>query len=214
MAKTWMWIAVVLASAALLGGCSSEPDEQDQRQTPEKKQVKPTPPKITPLPGPVDPDAGGDLVRRMEGETPIEVPAVPGPWAQARVGQWVKFRGASGISLTRKVVKVDADTVTLAVSTPIAGKEITQETVVGKLVTTGQRAHAIPAGAKWSAATVRIGDRDVNCRVATWQKSVGGEVRGLRMYLSSEVPGEMVRSAEVDPQGKMKIVWELVDFGI
>lgn len=73
------------------------------------------------------------------------------------------------------------------------------------MVPDGQRAHSVPLDAHCS--------RQVACRVATWQKTAGLETRQLCIHLSDEVPGQVVRSAQVDAEGNAKVSWELIDFG-
>jgi hypothetical protein len=49
--------------------------------------------------------------------------------------------------------------------------------------------------------------------VATWPKTAGLETRQICIHLSDEVPGQVVRSAQVDAEGNAKVSWELIDFG-
>ncbi len=175
-------IILLAAGAMLLVGCSGESDEQGSTPADANASAKkPTPPAPHLLPPPKQPTRASNLLRRMEGRPRDEVASVKGPWAPARVGQWVQFRTAGGQVFTSRVVSTDENTVTLSVSA--SGDTIGEvtaaiETVMPKVVSRSQQAHGVPVGAAWTTETVRIGQREVFWRVASWHKSPGGKPGG------------------------------------
>lgn len=210
---------VVLVLAALVAGCSKRTSSSDGRARPggsDRAARTPTPPKLPPSPpGRRRTNRNSDeLFRAMEDAGTLKVVNAPGPWFDAKVGEWVKFRGSGGVTMTRKVVKVGEKMATLKVLTTVAGREVSAEIAVPRMVPQGQAAHGVPGGAIWTAETVRVGERRIRCRVATWHKTLDGRLRRVRLHLSDEVPGQMVRSSDVGDDGSVKVVWELVDFGV
>ncbi len=221
MRNKWFANMAVTATcvAALCGACSERPDSADGEAPAAEAtgaQVEATVPEPPPLPPPPPPRPSRRMRRSprgMEGLSALEVATVPGPWNDVEVGEYVKFRSPAGMTMTRKVVKVAAEMVTLKVTTVVGEKTISQEVLVSRQVPAAQSAHGIPTTAAWASETLRIGETDVRCRVASWYRALGGKTRQVRMYLSDQVPGQIVRSAEVDEQGQIKVSWEVVEFG-
>jgi hypothetical protein len=138
------------------------------------------------------------------------VTLVDGPWADAQVGQFARYRGRGGATMTRRVVAVGQEEVTLEVTASAAGRSATRTVKMLRRVPLGRGPYGIPAEARWSEQVVRVNGRPLDCRVASWA-GPGDESR--RAYLSSQVPGGLVRSARVGLDGAEEAVMELTAFG-
>lgn len=213
-------LLVPLAAAMLTAGCSrrqsqaDEPPRANEAAEPAGDAARPAPQPVR-HPAPHRPDGRtSKLLKRLEGRRPAPPKrSVKGPWVDAKVGSFATYRSAGGLTATKTVVQVTATAVTLDVSTTLSGKRTSRRLALPRMVPDGQWAHSIPPDAHWSRQNVQIGSRQVACRVATWQKSAGPETRQICIHLSDEVPGQMVRSAQVDAEGNAKVSWELIDFG-
>ena len=221
MPRCWIGLVLVpLAAAMLPAGCSrrksqaDEPPRANEAAEPAGDTARPAPWPVR-HPAPRRPDGRtSKLLKRLEGRRP-DPPKRPvkGPWADAMVCSFATYRGAGGLTVTKTVVQVTPKAVTLDVSTTLSGKRTSRRVTLPRMEPDGQRAHSIPPDAQWSGQEVRIGSRQVTCRVATWQKTAGPKTRQICIHLSDEVPGQMVRSARVDAEGNAKVSWELIDFG-
>ncbi len=221
MPRCWIGLVLVpLAAAMLTAGCSrrkSQADEPPRANEAAESAGDTADPAPWPVrhPAPRKPDGRtSKLLKRLEGRRPaLPKRSVKGPWADAKAGSFATYRGAGGLTVTKTVVQVTPKAVTLDVSTTLSGRRASRRLSLPRMVPDGQRAHSIPPDAHWSRQEVLVGSRQVACRVATWPKTAGTKTRQIRIHLSDEVPGQVVRSARVDAEGNAKVSWELIDFG-
>ena len=138
---------------------------------------------------------------------------VDGPWAKARVGQYATYRGAEGATLTRKVIKADAESVTLEVVTSLGQMKQTAQVVYPRRVPEGQEGRDVPAGATWSQEKLTVAGKELTCRVASWYQGKGARRRLYKVWLCDAVPGRLVRSAWGKDPKHLSVTLELVAFG-
>ena len=200
----------VLSVLVLVGaaGCDREATQPKRASADDPSARKARPNEARPArrdPAPID-----NVIRELPD---LSVPArlVKGPWADAAVGQSVRFRGPGGLRLVHKVVKVDEDTVTITTTTRVDGLDASLETKHPRRVPEGG-AREVPPDARWGEQTLRLAGRDLACRVASWVKTRRNKgAVTYRVWFCDDVPGRIVRTAREDADGKETVTLELTD---
>jgi hypothetical protein len=213
------YMAVLAAAAALVAGCSKDDATPAGGSGNRPARSAPPPaaaPRLRPRPMeqdlPLLPDADGPTIALPDVPGLSVESEVDGPWADAKVGGFIKFRAGGSSVVTQEVVAVSETQVTLKVSTEAGGQRVSNTTTVPRKISPSQRDQAVGPGATWSQETLEVAGKEVACRAASVPINVGGQLREIRVYLSDDVPGGMVRSAEIGPDGEPRLVWELLDF--
>jgi len=236
-------LMVLLVLAGLLfGGCRKEqppaPPPPDQGAadagTPKARgepKVQPKPktrsepkplPKVEPKPKPkVEPKVEAKVQPRPLPEprpAPASRPAVPEQrakteWGDARLGTMVKMRGMGGAVLTREVINVDEDTVTLKMTVDAPGAEpISQEVSMPRYASAIVLKDKLQKmGKKRGDEIIEVAGRKLRCEV--WQRqAVHGERTVVaRTYINRDVPGWVVK-IESGPPGQVAVISELMEY--
>jgi hypothetical protein len=215
MADRLLWRVAVGAAVLLAAvGCSKTRPAEAKASPTARAPAEQPPPKVEfPTAEGARDAAVAEIVRRLQAVGPGRVEPVKGPWADARAGQYAVYRGRGGITMTRRVVAVDADSVTLEIATTRGDKTFTQRQRMPRRVGPGQGLDSIPGTADWAEETLTVAGREINCRVVTWRKMVRDRTRTCKVWLSDRVAGRLVRSGRVDKDGQLDIILDLVEFG-
>jgi len=214
----WILAAGALSAGLWCGGCSKGPgsasaDEGKRTPREQARPVEPAAPPPPAYPSVGDDAAGGDFTAALGKLAPAyggDAERVDGPWAGARCGQFVTYRGAGGIRLTHKVVAVDAETVTVETSTSLGEARRNRHPL---RVRAGEAVGGVPATAQWESRELVIDGKRLPCRAATWVARYGSRQSIRRVWLCDQVPGRLVRSERDDGNGGVTVVLELVEFG-
>lgn len=216
MADRLLLRAAVAAVVVLaVAGCSkTRPAQAKASPVAKAPTEQPSPPKVEfPTLNDAREPTAAEILRRLQAVAPRQVEPVKGPWADARVGQYAVYRGRGGVTMTRRVVKLDEDSVTLEIATTRGDKTFTQRQRMPRQVGPGQGLDSVPGTADWTEETLTVAGREMPCRVVTWRKMVRNRTMTCKVWLSDRVAGRLVRSGRLDKDGELSIILDLVEFG-
>ncbi len=180
------------------------------------------PPENIRLLGP--PDLGSDSpIDPSEGApTPTTAPdplagRVKGPWADAKVGDYVKLKSSAGPIMTMKVVQVDDLQVSIEMTTEIPDQpdfKVPPQKMVQQrfLLKRGEEDPAAPGNSKKiGEESITIAGRKLDCEIYEVKTAMRGKTLITRTYICKDVPGWTVR-IDNDSSGEMQTVTEVIEF--
>jgi len=208
-------LGALLAAAAMLSaaGCSdsSAPPPEGARRKPRPRGDRAPRPARPRAPAP---RPGDDTIGRLTGAATAPARPAKGPWADAKVGQFVTYRGPRGVKITHKVVKVAPERVVVETTTVVGQVSNTAKGEFPRVVAAGDGPRGAPEDARWTRETLRIGGKELPCRVAAWRRPAAGGTRVHKVWLCERVPGHLVRSERIEPDAsEPTVTMELIDFG-
>ena len=136
-------------------------------------------------------------------------------WADAKVGDMVKYKMMNNMTQTQEVTKVDAENVYLKTLIEMPNMKMpARETKMPRFVTPakGEEPKTKVETKDLGTKTIKVGGKDLKCKGTETKMQAGGKTTTSRAWMCDQVPGGTVLMESPDAKGKMQATMTLVEF--